>query len=64
MWNVFKMNTMGDYHDHYLKTDVLLLADVFEKSINTCSDYYGLDPCNYFSSPELIRDTMLKMTRI
>ena len=64
MWNVFKMNTMGDYHDHYLKTDVLLLADVFEKSINTCSDYYGLDPCHYFSSPGLIRDTMLKMTRI
>ena len=29
IWNVFKMNTMGDYHDLYLKTDVLLLADVF-----------------------------------
>ena len=35
IWNVFKMNTMGDYHDLYLKTDVLLLADVFEKFINT-----------------------------
>ena len=43
MWNVFKMNTMGDYHDLYLKTDVLLLADVFEKFINMCLDYYGLD---------------------
>ena len=51
VWNMFKMNTMGDYHDLYLKTDVLLLADVFEKFINTCLDCYGLDPCHYFSSP-------------
>ena len=35
IWSVFKMNTMGDYHDLYLKTDVLLLADVFEKFIST-----------------------------
>ena len=58
------MNTMSDYHDLYLKTDVLLLANVFEKFINTCSDYYGLDPCHYFSSPGLSWDTMLKMTGI
>ena len=43
--NMFKVNPMGDYHDLYLKTDVLLLADVFEKFINTCLEYYGLDPC-------------------
>ena len=35
IWNVFKMNTIGDYHDLSLKTDVLLLADVFEKYIDT-----------------------------
>ena len=52
IWNVFKMNTIGDYHDLYLKTDVLLLA-VFEKFINTCLDYYGLYSCHYFSSPGL-----------
>ena len=63
-WNVFKMNKMGDYHDLYLKTDVLLLADVFEKFISICLDYYGLDPCHYFSSPGLSWDAMLKMTRI
>ena len=40
IWNVFKMNTMGDYHDLYLKTDVFLLADVFEKFISTCLDYF------------------------
>ena len=62
IWNVFKMNTMGDYHDLYLMTDVLLLADVLEKFINTCLGYYGLDPCHYFSSPGLSWDAMLKMT--
>ena len=63
IWNVFKMNTMGDYHDLNLKTDVLLLADVFEKFINTCLDY-ELDPCHYFSSPGLSWDSMLKITKI
>ena len=32
-WDKFEMKMMGDYHDHYLKKDVLLLADVFEKFI-------------------------------
>ena len=48
IWNVFKVNTMGDYHGVYLKAVVLLLADVIEKFINMCLDYYGLDPCHYF----------------
>ena len=64
VWNAFKMKTMGDYHDLYLKTDVLLLADLFGKFIKTCLDYYGLDPCHYFSSPGLSWDAMLKMTGI
>ena len=37
------MKNMGDYHNHYLKKDVLLLADVFEKIIATCLKFYGLD---------------------
>ena len=53
---------MGDYHDHYLKKDVLLLADVFKKFIDTCLKIYELDPCHYFSSPGLSWDAMLKMT--
>ena len=64
IWNVFKINSMGDYHNLYLKTDVLLLADVFEKFVSTCLDYYRLDPCHYFSSSKLCWDAMLKMTRI
>ena len=53
VWNVFKRNTMGDYHDLYLKAGVFLLADVFETFINTCLEYYVLDSCHYFSSPGL-----------
>ena len=55
---------MGDYHNHYLKKVALLLADVFEKFIDTCLKFYGLDPCHYFSSPGLSWDAMLKMTGI
>ena len=51
--NTLKMNSMGDYHDLYLKADVLLLANVFENLIKTCLDYYELDSCHYFSSPGL-----------
>ena len=56
--NTFKIKTLGEYHDLYLK------ADVFEKFINTCLNYYGLDPCHYFSSLGLSWDAMLKMTEI
>ena len=53
IWDKFEMKNMGDdYHDHYLKKDVLLLADVSEKFIGTCLKYYGLDPCHYYSSPD------------
>ena len=55
---------MGDYQDHYLKKVVLLLADVFEKFIDTFLKFYGLDPCHYFSSPGLSWDAMLKMTGV
>ena len=55
---------MGDYHDHYLRKDVLLLADVFEKFIDRYLNFNGLDSCHYFSSPGLSWDAMLKMTGV
>ena len=55
---------MGDYHDHYVKKDVLLLADVFEKFIDTYLKFYKLGRCHYFSSPGLSWDAMLKMTGV
>ena len=63
VWNMLEKNN-GDYHDLYLKADVLISADVFEKFINTFLEYFVLDPCHYFSSPGLIWDAMLKMTEI
>ena len=36
IWNKFNMKNMSDYHNHYLKKDVLLLGDVFERFIGTC----------------------------
>ena len=64
VWNTFKLQSMGEYHDLYLKSDVLLLADVFENFRKTCIQYYKLDPCHYFTSPGLSWDAMLKMTDI
>ena len=64
IWHKFEMKHMCDYHDHYLKNDVLLLADVFEKFIDMCLKFYRLEHCHYFSSPGLIWDAMLKMTGV
>ena len=62
IWKEFNMKKMVDYQNHYLKKDILLLADVFEKFIDTCLKLYKLNPRHYFSSPGLSWDTMLKMT--
>ena len=64
IWDTFNFNTFEDFHDHYLKKDVLLLASVFEKFISTCLKYYDLDPCNYLSAPGLSKNAMLKMTKV
>ena len=63
IWNIFNFNTFRHFHNHYLKTDVLL-SDVFEKFISTSLKYYNLDPYHYSSAPGLSWDTMLKMTKI
>ena len=55
---------MGQYHDLYLRIDVLLFAHVFGKFFITCLNYYGLDSSHYFSSPGLSWDSMLKMTGV
>ena len=62
IWDKFNMKNMGV--DHYFKKDVLFITDVFEKFFNTWLKHYGLDPCQYFSSPGLSWGVMLKMTGV
>ena len=64
VWKIFKIKNMDEYHDLYLKSDVLLLADVFEQFRKTCLKSYKLDPCHYFTSPGLSWDAMLRMTDV
>ena len=64
VWKAFNTETMGEYHDLYLKSDGLLLADVFESFRTTCLQYYKLDPCHYFTGPGLNWDAILKLTNI
>jgi hypothetical protein len=64
VWQQFGIRNLGEYHDLYLKTDVLILADVFEKFRRMCMKNYGLDAAHYFSSPGLAWEAMLKMTKV
>ena len=64
VWKTFNMKTFREYHDLYLKLDVLLLADVFENFRDVCIKNYGLDPAWYYTSPGLSWDAMLKLTKV
>ena len=64
VWSHFGCKTMRDYHDLYLKSDVLLLADVFENFRDLCLENYKLDPAYYYTAPGLFYDACLKKTKI
>ena len=64
VWRIFNCTTLGDYHDLYLQTDVLLLADVFENFRRTALSTYKLDPVHYLTLPGYSRDALLKFTRV
>lgn len=64
VWTNFGIRTLGEYSDLYLKTDVLLLADVFENFRKTCHATHSLDPAHYFGAPGLSFDAMLKYTGV
>uniref|UniRef100_A0A1B6I4V7 DNA-directed DNA polymerase n=1 Tax=Homalodisca liturata TaxID=320908 RepID=A0A1B6I4V7_9HEMI len=64
VWSRFNCQTLGDYSDFYLKTDVLLLADIFENFRIICLNNYELDPANYLTLPSLTFDAMQKFTEV
>ena len=60
----FKVKDLGDYHDLYVKSDTLLLVDVFENFRNKCIEIYELDPAHFLSAPGLAWQTCLKKTGV
>ncbi len=64
VFNNFASRNMGDYHDLYLMSDVLLLADVFENFRSVCLKAYNLDPCHFYTSPGLAWQACLKMADV
>ena len=60
VWDTFNCKTLKDYHDLYLKSDVLLLAGVFENFRKNCLKHYKLDPCHNYTAPGLAWDACLK----
>ena len=53
VWDVFKIKNLGEYHDLYVQSDTLLLADVYENFRNMCLEKYQLDPAYFVSTTGL-----------
>ena len=64
IWKHFGIRNLGEYHDLYSQTDVLLLTDGFEHFRDLCLEYYGLDPAHYFTLPNFAWDAMLLKTGV
>ena len=60
----FEIKKIGEYHDLYLKSDVLLLADVFENFRKMCLEIYELDPTKFILAPRLAWQAALKKTQV
>ena len=64
VFNNSKLNNLGDYHDLYVQSDTLLLADVFDNFRDMCINVYELDPAHFLSLPGLAWQACLKKTNI
>ena len=56
----FETNNLGEYHDLYVQSDTILLADVFENFRNMFLEIYELDPAKFLSVPQLPYQAPLK----
>ena len=63
VFKIFKLKNLGEYHDLYVQSDTLLLADVFENFRNTCFKVYELDPAHFLSAPGLAWQACLKKNK-
>ena len=63
-WKEFEIKNLGEYHHLYLKTDLILLANVFEALREVCLKNYGLEPAHFYTAPGLAWKTCLKKTKI
>ena len=64
MFKELKLKNLGDYHDLYVQSDTLLLADVFENFRNKCIEIHELDPAHFLSAPGLAWQVCLKKTGV
>ena len=64
VWNTFGIKNVGEYHDLYAQSDILLLADVFENFRDKCIEAYELDPAHFPSAPGLAWQGCLKETEV
>lgn len=64
VWDKFECRSLGDYHDLYLTSDLLILADIFQNFRRFCLRFYKLDPAHYLSGPQLSFDALLKKTGV
>ena len=64
VFKIFKLNNLGEYHDLYVQSDTLLLAEVFENFRNKCLEVNELDPAHFLSLPGLAWQACLKKTTV
>ena len=64
VWEVFEIKNLGEYHDLYVQSNTLLLADVFENFRDKCIEIYELDPAHFLSAPGLAWQACLKKTEV